>query len=108
MEHDCTFSPYVNVSPNRIGWLVAAAAAVCGVYTSPRALRSSVVVNAVIQALMSGRVYNSRETELKGDWTNGAMSAAEPHYFTNQGVMGDFALVVRPNHVPSSPLAISG
>lgn len=104
IEHGGYFSPYINVPGNRIGWLAAAAAAVCGVCVSPRALRSSMVVNGVVQALFSGRVYNHRETELKGDWSNGETSAAMPHYFTNEGVMGDLALMVRVSPPSSTPL----
>ena len=48
MAHDVHFLPFINVSGQRISWLIANCGSVVDEYVNPRRLRSSLVLNMVV------------------------------------------------------------
>ena len=48
MAHDLHFLPFINVSGQRISWLIAKCGSVVDEYVNPRGLRSSLVLNMVV------------------------------------------------------------
>lgn len=94
LEYDCHFLPDIGVSPGRLSWLMAGCAAVCGIYASARALRSSMVINGVVMSLLTGTPFDMTAMQMKGGWKPGPTSATMPYYFTPQGSASGYATSV--------------
>lgn len=89
------FLPHVNMSAARISVLIGAVAAVCGVFATPRSMRSTMVLLTVLGTLLQGQAFDPTFLNANGHWVLGPNSASMNHYFTLQGCMASFAPMVR-------------
>ena len=95
MAHDLHFLPFINVSGQRISWLIAKCGSVVDEYVNPRGLRSSLVLNMVTAATIAGRAQDNTLLNILGGWINAEGNATLKHYFTSVGAVGLLATLVR-------------
>lgn len=88
------FSPYINLTSDKMGWLLMAVASSAGVHVTFRQLRSTMVINHVLRSLLAGESLKMQEMYQQGGWTHGPSAATMSNYYHPQGSEGAMAPLV--------------
>lgn len=94
-EHDMLLAPHINISTTRASWLVATVASMMDTKASPRSLRASMVMRAVVKSILSDRPLSEVEMRHAGCWVQNASSAAMVNYFSSKGAAAHLSGLVR-------------